>query len=228
MPLVFNYKHPAQTFKHWQFIVGFLVLFACIGNSTANAALTTGLVAHYCFDDRANLGKDCSGKGNKGVVQGGVSYTTEIRGGGAKFGGIKKPGDILVKNSASLRFSKALTVSAFVKITDGVGMDGNTANAAVGRHTILAKSHDISGFWMAAQIDKTNKFTSYGANNSYVKPSFGFGSATTKDVKKAKWVHVVYVIANGVARIYYDGVLVSTTKKGAVNFSLPYTFFIQK
>jgi len=181
----------------------------------ACACITDGLVACYKFDGNAN---DGSGNGNDGIAQGSVSYVAGVKGSAVKFGGISSPGDILVKNSASIQFNQGLTISSFVKISDPIGMDGYNKKVANGDHTLVAKSHDRKGLYMRASVNASSLFDTRGGNDVYTSKPFYFGNATTAD-KKDKWVHIAYVIGNGVSKIFLDGVLI-TPSTGTVDFSI--------
>lgn len=180
----------------------------------------TGLVAHYCFDDANDIGKDCSTNGNNGVAQGTVSQVPGVRGGAAKFGGINAPSSLSVKNSKSLQFNQELSVSTFVKINNAAGMSYYGARVANGVHSLVAKSHDRNGFWFRAALNPSNTFSIEGANNSYASPKTDFAGATTSDDRKDKWVHVAYVISNGVSKLFLDGVLAKTSEASTIDFSI--------
>jgi len=181
--------------------------------AACNNVVTDGLIACYPFDGDA---QDYSGKGNHGTAEGQVSYVPGVNGSAVKFGGLNNPSDILVRNNESLRLNQALTISALVKISEPMGMDNYGKRVANGVFSLVAKSHDrYGGLYTRVGLNSSNLFFADGG--SYWQTSFG-NAISTSD-KKDEWVHVVYVVANGVSKIFLDGVLAKITNTGTPNFS---------
>jgi len=212
-----------------------LVMFASLSiwsSSTfaaCNNVVTNGLVACYPFDGNA---QDYSGKGNHGTAEGQVSYVPGVNGSAVKFGGLDNPSDILVKNSPSLQLNREVTISVLVKIDDPTGMNGHGSTVADGWHTLLAKSHDQypSGLFTRVGLNSSNLFFADGGNawwtpaeSKFGESIFGFANVITTSDKKSKWVHVVYVVADGVSKIFSDGVLAQRVEIGTPDFSIANT-----
>jgi hypothetical protein len=175
----------------------------------ANAALTDGLVAYYCFDDASNIGKDCSTKGNNGSPIGQVGSVTGWKGNAALFGGYYNPANIRVPNSSSLQFAQDFSVSFAVKMTGFDGIDGYGRYVNYGSHAVIAKSHDRNGTTLMVGGDGAT-----GHLSTWVQ-SFGWNnpiSTPTPYSGVGKWVHLTYVLSNSQqkAKLYANGVLIST------------------
>uniref|UniRef100_UPI0011786513 choice-of-anchor D domain-containing protein n=1 Tax=Crenothrix polyspora TaxID=360316 RepID=UPI0011786513 len=120
-------KHQAPSTKHqatgqWRFIVGLLaILIACTVSNTANADLTTGLVAHWSFDDCTAT--DNSGNGHNGVLSGTANCSSVDSRKVLYFNGATS---IRVASSAKLKIDKTITLSAIVNmdaaISNGAGL----------------------------------------------------------------------------------------------------------
>lgn len=210
--------------------VNFNVGFSVVGDKTSgvyvrlvrvaapvSGTAPTDMVAYYCFDDPANIGKDCSVNGNNGTASGGVSAAPGVQGGGALFGGFNKPGAIRVPNSASLKFGTNSSLSFFIKIDSPAGMNGNGSLAPNGIFAVVAKSHDRTGLIWNASIDATNKLSSgfggfSGVTTSGTAVLNGWATGAT-----GRWVHVVHVVDNVGLKTYLDGRL-AWSQSGSVNF----------
>ncbi len=187
------------------------------------AGIQDGLVAHYCFDDASNLGKDCSTNGNNGVLEGNVIKATGYNGSGALFGGFNNPAAVHVPNSSSLQFQQDFSVSVAVKMTTFSGMDGWGSSADYGIHSLFAKSHDRNGVALMAygdgssgSVDVAGHIATYGWtplnwNNPTVAPN----------APANEWVHLTWVFSNSkhVAQFYADGVLIATDNGFSQDFS---------
>lgn len=187
-----------------------MLLCALMIGGTAAADINAGLVAYYCFDDPANLGKDCSPNGNDGTKEGEVTAAAGLIGGAASFGGYFTPGAIHIPNSSSLQFTNDATISFAVNLTGFDGMDawGNYAN--YGAHSAIAKSHDRVGFAINVGGNEAGLGTgvaSYewsGAGNSVASDTWPY--------ETGQWRHFAYVFSNSshTAKLYANGNLVFT------------------
>ena len=191
--------------------------------STAFSAVPGDMVAHYCFDNPSNLGKDCSTYGNNGTTSGGVTAVAGVVGGGAKFGGVANPGVILVPNSSSLTLGPTMSLSYFLKIDNSTGMNGygNTV-ASDGAHAVVAKSHDRTGMVWLVYATAKNELSTGPA-------SYGIKWTAGTDVLNGwasgilgRWVHVVSVIDSVGSKTYMDGRLAASVS-GSVNFGVTNT-----
>lgn len=193
----------------------------CIGFH-ANAALTDGLVAHYCFDDASNLGKDCSTNGNNGTPSGSVVAVSGVVGGGAKFGGYSNPGVIRVPNSSSLKFGTMMSLSYFLKVDDRSGINGNGFVANSGNFAIIAKSHDRSGMVWMTNTSETNKLVSWSQGNGVSVTAGTEVVSGWANNTLGRWVHVVEVVSSNGFKTYMDGNL-ARSLGGYIDFTVSNT-----
>ena len=164
-----------------------------------------GLVAYYTFNGDAS---DRSGNGNNGTVNRATvtdGYNGEASGAYA-FGGPHSPGSIRVPKSESLRIGNEWTFAAYVKPLGVTAMDGYGNNSSTGAQTIMAKSHDRSGFVIMYNLNGDKFNTWMGGFASWTKGI----NANMPGSYLSQWVHVAYVYSNGEFRIYLNGELKST------------------
>ena len=175
----------------------------------AHADLKDGLVAHYCFDDSTNIGKDCSTNGNNGELIGQVNSVTGLSGNAANFGGYNNPASIHVPNSPSLQFTNDATISFAVNMTGLDGMTGYGSYGNYGAHAAFAKSHDRRGFIINLSGNDAKQLSS-GAG-SFEWGNNGIGG-TTDNYQVGQWRYFTYVFSNSthIAKLYADGVLIKT------------------
>jgi hypothetical protein len=213
---------------------------ACSGSGTCTVSMTSArtvtatfsgstsvpgdMVAHYCFDDASNLGKDCSTSGNNGTPSGGVTAVAGTVGGGAKFGGTSNPGFIRVPNSASLQFGAAMSLSYFIKIDDTTGMNGyGRTVASDSAHAVVAKSHDRTGMaWIVGASAKNELTVGYAA---YAGIKWTDGTEVLNGWASGilgRWVHVVSVFDSVGVKTYMDGRLAHSVS-GTTNFDVTNT-----
>jgi Concanavalin A-like lectin/glucanases superfamily len=174
---------------------------------------TSSLVAYYPFNGNAN---DESGNANHGIVNGATLTTGRLGkvNSAYKFGGINNPGVISVKNSESLKFITAFSVSLWLQMENFAGMNGFFQNAISGTHCLYAKNHDTGGFWHSIGGD-TQKINIGGGNNNNGRAgNFGFG-ATIQGNYVGKWTHVVQVVGNGKVQLYIDNTLANEVSASA-------------
>ena len=105
-----------------------LAMCVCLLAGVCMAEETPALLAHYTFDDAANLGADASGNGNdlvRAVNPDGIQAVAGVNGGAVYFGGSS---GLLARDDANNDFidtytGKSLTVSYWAKVdldnTDG-------------------------------------------------------------------------------------------------------------
>ena len=96
------------------FITG--LIYASTGWSMPLAPPADGLVGYWSFDDPARPGRDDSGYGNDGIVNG-ATWTTGRFGGALSFDGVDDYAS--VPHDASLNITGDITISAFVYLTQG-------------------------------------------------------------------------------------------------------------
>lgn len=156
--------------------------------------ITTGLVAHYKMDGNA---QDASGKGNHGIQQGGVNFTTATDrfGNAGKAAGFDGSNDyIYVPSSPSLESpTDGLTISTWIKVE----------NMNQGAY-YLAKTNSGTFDY---RCGFHNQGMYFGKNGSDL-------SITTSTIQSSSWNMVSYVFNGQTVKFYIDGVL-----KGFGNFS---------
>lgn len=177
-----------------------------------NGVLANGLVAYYSFNDPTNLGKDYSGNGNNGYIEGAVtSVASGYIGGAAGFGGYYAPGDIHIPNSSSLQFGDAFSISFAVKMTSFNGEDrwGNYSNDAW--HSVIATSLDHAG--MAILV--CNGDASGNTYSGIAPHEWGSNYSTTGGIipnsPVGEWINITYTFSNpdSTVSMYANGTLIS-------------------
>jgi hypothetical protein len=211
MPLVFNPTHHTKTSKQWRFIVGLLaILIACTVSNTAYADLTTGLVAHYCFDDANKIGKDCSGNGRDGTVYGSVSLANPP---GATFNPSSSDNSGYIQAAPAINKNSSFTIFAWVKPTYI-----ETIPSSAAPHTIVmerASGIDTCGsasyYNYALQI-YTGKI-GFFVYTTDCKSTLLFANSLAK-LNQSIFLTAVYNNVAGTMSIYVDGKLDNTVAVG--------------
>jgi uncharacterized protein YciI len=147
------------------------------------------LLAHYTFDDPANLGADATGY-NPGLPIGGASFSADSRVGSGALRVDGNNGHLAVPDVHVLRFAldQNYTVCAWVK-TDGL---------PGGWHGLVTKSRDVAP-WYGLWISDGGLWVAGGDNLN--------GTAATSG-----WHHVAVVqdAVNSARTLYVDGASVAT------------------
>jgi hypothetical protein len=180
--------------------------FVTSTNPAISAGTNSALVAHYTFDNSANLGQDSSGNGydlnyNGNPYGSGVtsSADAETGGGAAYFDG----GSFFSYNSTPTNVLNALagnfTLSFWIKTTQTYGSDGEPAYAGAG---IVAA--DIPGQYddiVPAALDGGEIGFNTGPDDDTLN--------SVTDINDGNYHHVVITRnqATGEKRIYIDGAL---------------------
>jgi len=198
----------------FSYIISFV--FSMNINFCSYADIYEGLVAYYKFEENLH---DSSEFKNHGVNNGNLQYVDAVIGKGIRFlgvnseGGTSNPDYILIKNSDSLRFNDAFSVSYFSKIEgDKTQTSANCSGDIIEgiRGTILAKSGDRSGFYFI----ESEFVTGFGINPY----SNGKGLSADKLSSMYKsFRHTAYVVNGDNIKIYVDGILVKVGE-GSVDF----------
>jgi len=196
------------------------ILFIIINiNICSFADISDGLVAYYKFEDNV---EDSSGFGNHGVKNGNIQYVNAVIGKGIKFfgvnseGGTSNPDYIMIKNSDSLKFNDAFSVSYFSKI-DGdqtqtsENCSGDIIDGIYG--TVLGKSGDRSGFYFVESEFRTG----FGINP--YQSGKGLSSEELSSSIYKTFRHTAYVINWNNIKIYVNGMLVKESD-GVVDFAI--------
>uniref|UniRef100_UPI000B3606BC LamG domain-containing protein n=1 Tax=Crenothrix polyspora TaxID=360316 RepID=UPI000B3606BC len=204
-----------QAPERWRFIVGLLaLLIACTVSNTANADLTTGLVAHWSFDDCT--AKDNSGNGHDGTINGNPECVDGINGKAFSFNGTNSY--INIPDEQSVFTPENMTISVFIKPSDN-------QNTTSGVPIILDKSHALSpsSAWvieespLTYQTDSKNLSFFFGYfsldTGSFVQSSETQEMITTSNV----WNHLLVVKEGSNVKNYLNGVLISSVTYSGSN-----------
>jgi len=173
--------------------------------------LKDGLVAWYNFKG-GNL-NDSSGKNNH-IVFNNATKTTDRFGnanGAYLFNGTSSY--MRVAHNSSLNPPQAITLAAIVKV-NGFYQGLCKGNFIVGKQVYndaedgfyTLRFSDTTG--CAAPLDVNNIYF-HGAYGDYAAPNGSSAGANADAIKTGRWYSVVYTYANGVSKIYLDGVLKS-------------------
>ena len=157
---------------------------------------TGGLVAYYPFNGNAN---DESGNGNNGIVNGGVSLTTDRKGNPNSayyFDGIN--GYIDCGNADMLKFYNEMTISVWVKLEDG------------GTITPRIISFEEPGYNIVCNT--TNK-RYFGVRfvNTYFDSEAIYESDT--------WYHIIMIHKDNSLKLYVNGNMVNSSEQSPTTFS---------
>jgi hypothetical protein len=200
-----------------ELIFALIALFLISTGSKSLANLNDGLVAYFPFDKDAS---DVSGNGNNGILNGNITFVPAKVANGVKLngvhsaGGTQNPDYIRVKNSASLQFSKDMSISYWMKI-DGeqvqtlANCSGDIISGSHG--SVLSKSGDRFGWYTletaGGSVFGINPYES-GKGISIESIPSGFNN----------FRHVCYTISNNKICAYINGRL-NSSGIGNVDFS---------
>lgn len=198
-----------------------IILFSCKKSSIKGKATIPqdGLIAYFPFDGNT---EDASTKKNNGKPTN-VSYTTDRRGENGKaikFGGFNNRGYVQVPNNESLKLSKQLTISLWLRLDDWGGMDdyGNFVQNK-GWHSIICKDGDRVGWDLIIQGGGTlNVFNPVFSNNHFTDPKVYLTYEKNDENLLKKWVHIAYTIDGETVKLFLNGVLVTKELNFTVNF----------
>lgn len=174
--------------------------------------LTSGLVAHWSFDDCT--AKDVSGNGHDGVING-ASCNSGIKSNAFNFNGVNNY--ISVNDAVDLRLSdKKTSVSFFIKPqVNGIDM------------LVLRKGFScwIPGWGVGLSNFSGTSATIVGY--SWDGRSFSWLSSNQSDLIAGKWYHIVMNVDGSTAKTYLNGVLVASANVDAsVNIDTDSPLFI--
>lgn len=210
-----------KLFLTFTFLFAFCACF--IGNDSAAQAPTNGLVAYYPFNGNAN---DESSNGNTGTPYGATLTTDRKTGnlsGAYNFGGFNNSSFIEVPNSNSLQFTNEFSVSLWYSLSTYEGMEGYGNLASQGYHMLFAKDADWGGFYAGTSGNAALDSVYYNFTNN-----LSFGNANFDATAAVKgtaanlniWIHMSYVVENGTAKIFRNGVLIKNQSiPNSLNFS---------
>lgn len=226
--LVLMFKVDVTFFRQVQSLLCAL-LFLIPTWSVANefSDISSGLVGYWSFDD--GNAKDSSGNGNDGTANANLTYVAGHSGKAARFGGYQAKSQIVIPNSASLKFTTGATFSAWIKLESVAGINGNGAvtdgsNAAtLPVHTIFGKRTDRSGFTLDLVASKADGYSILGGPRTFQDVASGCTSAATFTSNKwlplGQWAHVTWVMSSSQGmQTYVNGALYWSTPCN-VNFS---------
>ncbi|MES2517131.1 MAG: gliding motility-associated C-terminal domain-containing protein [Bacteroidota bacterium] len=162
--------------------------------------LKQGLVACYPFNGNPN---DVSGNNNNGTAIGGVSLTTDRFGkanSAYSFNGID--GYINVPNAPSLQFEQ-ISIAMWIKATQFRSFV-NSAGTWDRYGGPICRDTRPYGTWNGFTTTTSHGLLRFNlglSNGSY--PDVGIENSITLN----NWIFLVFIVENGVAKIYKDGVL---------------------
>lgn len=184
-----------------------LVLCVCLFTGLAAAEETPALLAHFTFDDAANLGADASGNGNdlvRVINEDGIEAVEGVNGGAVYFYGSS---GLAARDDSNNDFTdtytgKSMTVSYWAKVdldrTDDTQrrvVDSGVNGSAAGFTNVLARHVDGDGI-----VTLTNVAVMGGSD--------WWGSASTVAENPGNWHHYALVYDNDACLVttFIDGV----------------------
>ena len=215
---------------------------AVIAQSIPSNVPTTGLVAYYGFDGNAN---DLSGNNNNGTLGNAGSGASNPaaatdRFGNAnsayEFGGVDNANWITVPNSASLRFSDAMTVSFWMMQSSARG-----TNQSMCEYYLTGGTDNDNTMFMALSKGGTSQcgstpgisfITLYSGNTQtlrFVNTNTDYASGIIRNMEykcyaPKEWIHYVVTIENRSIKVYANSVLIfENTEMSAFDFSMANT-----
>lgn len=164
-----------------------------------NADITTGLVAHYSFDDISGTDAlDSSGNGNNGTVTGGATTIAGVVGNGLSFDGVDDTVDIRhqLLTSSTPEFSYSFYIKA--------DSDGDDRQYILAQASSGVDNNDCFSVGYNNSSQELNALTTNDGNNPKITRSV--------DIRN-KWTHiaVTHSYANNVSKLYVDGVAQTAT-----------------
>jgi hypothetical protein len=177
--------------------------------SPAHADLTTGLVAHWSFDDCT--AKDMSGNGNDGLIEGMPICVDGVKGKAFNFNG-----DVIRTAGYLNQVIKEKTLVAWVKLNDLEQQAGGIATIA----TDLKEKDNFDSI-VYAEKSKYHWFMgSTGFTRSY---------DTTLTENSSSWILMTITYADNNYKIYRNGVLIGTTTSYVTStYDVNSLFFVGK
>jgi len=156
--------------------------------------ITSGLVLYYSFEDPNNLGKDSSGNGYDGALQGTVQpiTATGITGGKAAF--FNRAGLSSIAPPAAAKIGESYTKSVWAYINKPAG----AAGGFIANPTQTTKYHTLM---------------QYGSNNILLANSYTYANPKiTYGVTLGQWYNAVatYDAPTQTLKLYVDGQLIET------------------
>jgi hypothetical protein len=195
-----------------------VVLFLVMVFSFA-AHAQSDLVLHLNFDQSNTV--DATGLQSGITKSGSATFVAGQSGQGMKFGGVTNPGYVKVPNSASLAVSSGATYSAWIRLDDTLGQNGNGGQSNWNSstrpvHSLIAKSGDRLGYHMALLPESATEYrlgflSTFQPIYSNCAANQEVYAGSTLVAGVGKWVHVAWVsdAASG-GRVYVNGALYLT------------------
>ncbi len=197
-----------------------LTLCVCLCAGTACAEEVPTLLAHYTFDDAANLGADASGNGNdlvRTLNPDGIQAVEGVMGGGVYFGGSSglAAADDSNNDFIDTYTGKSLTISYWAKV--------DTANASGDQRRVVDAGCNGSadGFTNVLGINENGVFNIVCAGGTDWWSGYG-----AVDGDPAGWHHYVMVLDNDACTLtsYIDGVKKAEVYAEDENIASAFTF----
>ena len=196
--------------KKVSLILAVLMVFALTVSCAVAEEAAPTLLAHYTFDDAANLGVDISGNGNdlvKAVNPDGIKAVEGVKGGAAYFGGTS---GLIAFDDANNDFidlyaqtGRALTVSFYAKIDAEKAVIGGNARAL----SAGIQGSD-EGFVVLVNTNKAEDGALSVFSISKIGGSDWWSSASAVEADPEGWHHyvMVYDAENEKVVTFVDGV----------------------
>jgi hypothetical protein len=151
-----------------------------------------GLLLHYTFDNPGQPGRDASGLGHDGIVNGPTAVTGGVAGGACKFTGL---GDISVADFSAVNGSTQLTWGAWVKPDPGSGLYG-----------IMGKTEAVNESHYLLLVPGAHLASAYVVPESRSEERY---AETNGLFQLGEWQHVMGTYDGRVVKLYRNGLLVS-------------------
>ena len=167
--------------------------------------LTKGLLAYYPFNGNYN---DESGNGNNATGKNGAFLTTDFLGRPNKCAGFDGVDDYLIVTGSGKLNSDTVTVSVQVMVNNA-----NRSNTIINRVGFETGASLVWGLGESLPSDNKYSFAvAPGTDDCSKQSSYDASIATAANgpIVAGRWYNIVASFANGVMKIYVDGVLQST------------------
>ncbi len=205
---MFIYKQPKNIRlpKYFLLVFGMVLLFS--PQMAIPQIPASGLVANYPFNGNTN---DVSGNSNNGSITGGVALTTDRFGRTDSAYVFDGTGEITIPDATSLRPANAISVVAWVFLTDTATWPN-----------VVCKSHSLSdpfhSYILGTDNWSTNTQWAFAVSNG------GAGSLGYTDepsgVGMNQWIFLVGTYDGAYVKIYMNGLLVKKEPKtGAIGYT---------
>ncbi len=172
--------------------------------------LKKGLVAYLPFNGNS---EDESGLKNHGTPHGVVAYGEGKLGQAVQLLGDQDRGFLTIANSESLKFDDSATIACWFYVNDDAGQTGETSSGQTvpkAHQVLVAKHGDRTGFSLITLGEIGNRRLVTLLSNSFSQIEAGLAFPPEQAV--GRWHHVATVVGDEGGRLYFNGVLVHSTR----------------